>query len=211
MVDIKIRPATMDDYEPLCRLYRQADQVHVDLLPEVLQAFAGPARSREFVSQFVGQDDAACLVAEVDGEIVGMLTVKKAAAPPYPMFRPREHALVEILVVDEAHRHRGVGGALLDAAKQWARARGLKSLQTNVWAANTVAKRFYARHGFRTIAERIELTLEPRPPALPPASSRPASCDEADQAQVAALVGFEGGDSVVVTARPGGFLGLVER
>jgi len=161
VADTKIRLATMDDYEAICRLYRQADQHHVDLLPQVFQAFPGPARSRELVSQFVGQDGAACIVAEADGKVVGLVSVKKAATPPYPMFRPREHALVEVLVVDEAHRHTGVGSLLLDAAKQWARARGLRSLQTNVWAANRVAKRLYARHGFKTITERIEFSFEP--------------------------------------------------
>ncbi len=54
---------------------------------------------------------------------------------------------VEDLAVDPEHRSRGVGKALLDAAKGWARERGATHLELDSAEARTDAHRFYEREG----------------------------------------------------------------
>lgn len=56
-------------------------------------------------------------------------------------------AWVEDLAVDPAQRSQGVGKALLDAAKDWARDRGCSHLELDSGMGRTDAHRFYRREG----------------------------------------------------------------
>jgi amino-acid N-acetyltransferase len=55
--------------------------------------------------------------------------------------------LLRSLVVDPNWRGHGVGGALVQAAEEGARARGLQSL----WLLTTDASEYFARHGYAAI------------------------------------------------------------
>ena len=62
--------------------------------------------------------------------------------------------------MDLDHRQKGIGGLLLDSAKQWARDHGLTFMQVNVWSKNQLAKTFYAKKGFKPITEKFEINLD---------------------------------------------------
>ncbi len=68
-------------------------------------------------------------------------------------------AWVEDLAVHPEHRSAGVGKALLDAAKAWARERGATHLELDSADARTDAHRFYEREGagYRSISFGWEL------------------------------------------------------
>jgi ribosomal protein S18 acetylase RimI-like enzyme len=50
---------------------------------------------------------------------------------------------VYYVAVDPDHRHKGYGRAIMDAAEQWLRARGIEKLQLMVRPDNTRVKAFY--------------------------------------------------------------------
>lgn len=149
----------MDDYDAVCRLLTQVDQHHAQILPDVFQPFDGPARPREVIASYVESKDAAYILAEINNEVVGFVNIRKASHPSYPMFKPHEFALIANLVVDEAHRRRGIGTRLFGEAKKWAIARGLNHIQLTVWTANAPAMIFYSKLGFKPMHARLELSL----------------------------------------------------
>jgi len=160
MGQLTTRLATMDDYDAICRLLAQADRYHADILPEVFRVFPGPARPRDVVAEYVEAEDKAYFLAETNGEVVGCLNIARQTASAYPMYRPREFAMIMNVVVDEAHRRKGIGTALLEEAKRWARDRHLSVIQLGVWVANGPAVAFYAKHGFRVLTQKMELQLD---------------------------------------------------
>jgi ribosomal protein S18 acetylase RimI-like enzyme len=84
------------------------------------------------------------LVAVVDGEIAGYVTLKPATE-----LQASDHVLhVAGLAVAEAARRRGVGRALMDAAVDEARRRGARRLTLRVLAPNLAARTLYERSGF---------------------------------------------------------------
>ena len=89
----------------------------------------------------IGSDDGEVLVAERDGAIVGICTV----ALDIESVRFGQRAWVEDLAVHAEHRSAGVGKALLDAAKDWARSRGATHLELDSGEARADAHRFYER------------------------------------------------------------------
>ena len=100
-----------------------------------------PGRAASTLSEVIAAEYAEVLVAEADGQVVGLCTVYLDIRS----VRFGSRAWVEDLSVDPGHRSRGVGKALLDAAKDWARARGATHLALNSGVARTDAHRFYER------------------------------------------------------------------
>ena len=81
------------------------------------------------------------LVAEVDGEVAGLLII---VVPAWT-----DAAEITDLAVDIAFRRMGAGRALVDAAFAWARERGHRSLWVDPRADNHAAISFYVSLGFR--------------------------------------------------------------
>ena len=112
--------------------------------------FAPPGVSPQDWSQAVAvgrleaamaDDRAAVLVADDEDTIVGFATVYLDIVS----VRFGQRAWVEDLAVAPNHRSRGIGRALLDAAKSWARDHGAAKLELNSGSARVDAHRFYER------------------------------------------------------------------
>jgi GNAT superfamily N-acetyltransferase len=100
-----------------------------------------PERAAEALARAIASDRCEVLVAEADGAIAGFCTAYLDLESV--RFGPR--AWVEDLAVDPSHRSRGLGKALLDAAKDWARAHGATHLELDSGEARADAHRFYER------------------------------------------------------------------
>lgn len=137
MEGIVIRPAGADDIPAMVRLLAQLFAIEADFIiaPEV------QARG---LAMLLERADVAALVATEGGAVVGMTTVQLTISTA----RGGYSAGVEDVVVDEAHRGRGVGRLLLDAAEGWARARGALRLALLADETNAPALDFYDRLGF---------------------------------------------------------------
>lgn len=65
-----------------------------------------------------------------------------------------DHGHVVRLAVEEAHRHAGIGAALLAHAVHALAAQGASSISLNTQGANTLSQRLYLRMGFSELIER---------------------------------------------------------
>jgi GNAT superfamily N-acetyltransferase len=89
-------------------------------------------------------DDALALVAEApDGQLVGFCT----AYIDLDSVRFGRRCWVEDLAVDPARRSFGIGAALLNGAKEWARSSAATHLELDSGERRTEAHRFYEREG----------------------------------------------------------------
>lgn len=93
----------------------------------------------------ISSEDAAVLVADESGRIVGICT----AYLDLVSVRFGLRCWVEDLAVDPGSRSQGIGRALLAAAREWASAGGASHLELDSGAARVDAHRFYEREGAR--------------------------------------------------------------
>jgi GNAT superfamily N-acetyltransferase len=103
--------------------------------------------------------DADVLLAEDDGEAFGMALVH--LENPSRMSAERAVELSRV-VVSPSKRRTGAGKALVDAAEEWARQRGIRTLLAAIFVANEESRRFWAAMGFETWVERMIRPVEPR-------------------------------------------------
>lgn len=101
--------------------------------------------SRERFEQMMQAPDCHLLVAESEGQPVGMLTL--ALYPTLTALR----GWIEDVVVDSKARKRGVGRALLRKAVEIARAKGCKTLSLTSSPHRQAAHALYLSEGFQMV------------------------------------------------------------
>ena len=97
--------------------------------------------ARAAIAQAIEEPECAVLVAAHRGDLLGLCTAYHNLNSV--RFGPR--CWVEDLAVSPQHRSQGVGKALLDAARDWARDRGATHLELDSGDARADAHRFYER------------------------------------------------------------------
>ncbi len=96
-----------------------------------------------------------CLVAEHDGELVGL--VAGGGQPPHPILDHAATASISDLWVEPAHRGRGQGRALVAAFRDAARAAGCTRLEVSTLARDARAIAFWHALGFSDLSVTLEL------------------------------------------------------
>ncbi|MFL5872819.1 MAG: GNAT family N-acetyltransferase [Solirubrobacterales bacterium] len=100
------------------------------------------------------------LMAEADGDVVGMLSASWQRA----IHVPGIYATIQDLWVDEAWRSRGVGAELVEAIASQARGRGVSRLEVGLpretFAAIASTESFYRRNGFEHLGPRMRRLLD---------------------------------------------------
>ncbi|GAH31117.1 unnamed protein product [marine sediment metagenome] len=67
-----IREATQKDYKGISEVFEKVDSLHRKALPHIFRETDGPARTEEFISSIISDENAGLFVAETDGQIMGL-------------------------------------------------------------------------------------------------------------------------------------------
>ena len=154
---LAIRPARPEDYEALCALFDELDEFHRQARPDFFRPFDGPPRTRDVVERWCGGPGSTVLVADADGEVIGLAVLLRRTPSGFAGAVPREVIELDNLVVRGDWRSRRVGRHLLDAVLDWSRGQGASHVEVAVHAFNRDARRFYERFGFAASIDRLVL------------------------------------------------------
>ena len=136
-----IRPAEPRDAEPLVELALAVSGEPERWLLSV-DGWRSVGEERRYLRALRRNRDAAVLVAEAPGGLVGRLSVARDPNPASP------HVADVGLMVAKSHRGQGVGRALLAGAVRWAEDAGVEKLELHVFPHNEAAIRLYEQFGF---------------------------------------------------------------
>jgi len=155
---VTIRPATAADVRAMGRLGAVLVQTHHDF--DAARFIAATPQTEHGYASYLGSQlakrDIVVLVAEDDGDVLGY-TFAGIEGYDYMELRGPAGVLYDI-VVDQAHRGRGIGQALLDATLAELKTRGAPQVVLSTAERNESAQRLFARAGFRRTM--IEMTRE---------------------------------------------------
>jgi len=154
---IRVRQANLRDYEELCSLFDDLDEIHRQARPDMFQPFPPPARTREQIAHWLAQPESTVLVAQGEDGVVGLVVLLTRAPSGFAGAVPRKVIEVDNLVVRADQRGRRVGRRLLAAAVEWSRQRRATHVEVAVHDFNRDARRFYESFGFSSSIDRLVL------------------------------------------------------
>jgi ribosomal protein S18 acetylase RimI-like enzyme len=144
---LEIRTATEQDIDAILELNRQIGLIHFEHAPEV---FCPPSpQERDFLLNAIGSEGRLFCVAVLDAEVVGFLTARIDINEAIPFLTRLPICRIGSVVVDEHHRSRGIGKALIAHCDDWAKARDACQIRLEVMSFNERAKSLYETLGFK--------------------------------------------------------------
>jgi diamine N-acetyltransferase len=154
-LSFSIRLATVGDYEQLCSVWEIGDALHREALPHIFRSSGEPPMDRANVQALIAGPNSAIVVADAGGEIMGVMTILEKLVTATAIKVPRRCVEIDNMAVKQSAQHQGVGQALIDAAVNWARGRGVTRLELNVYEFNEAATALYRGAGFTTQNRRM--------------------------------------------------------
>ncbi len=148
MPSYTIIDAVPGDVDELLYLSRKIfyDSFHAQNTPENMNAFMDKAYNRnQLLSELLNPLSEHFFLCEGEKKI-GFLKLNCSGAQSD--LQDPERLELQRIYIDKAYQGRGLGGMLLNKAKERARAMEMNAIWLGVWEKNPDAIRFYERHGF---------------------------------------------------------------
>lgn len=144
---MRIRRAEERDIPRIQELLLQVGAVHAEGRPDLFKA-GGTKYTAEQLKEILRDETRPVFVA-VDGD-----DVVSGYAFCVDMTHPEDNLLTSVrtlyiddICVDEKARGRGVGKAVYEYVRAWAKGEGYYNLTLNVWSCNPAAMKFYLAMG----------------------------------------------------------------
>ena len=155
---MEVRLARKEELDRINELRKQVNDLHVAGKPDVFK----PGFSRElqdFIYAIWDDPEQDIAVAELDGQIAGFAVLHHICRPENPFMYVRDFLDIDEFCVDAACRRQGVASAMIAFIKDYARKKGFRRLELNMWEFNQDALAFYEAAGFRTFRRYMEMML----------------------------------------------------
>ena len=151
-----IRLATLNDIEPICKLYHEFWCYGAGLQPKY---YKEAHDSGEYPRNTITIDASDIFVAESNSEIVGFIHVRESKTSPYDAIVQYNYAEIIDFIVTAPHRRKGVGLLLMNAAKEWSVSRNLDYIELFVLSDAKGEKNFYEQYGFDDVSHTMRYPL----------------------------------------------------
>lgn len=150
-----IRDIKINDYNEVDKLMQQIHGIHVVNRPDLYIDMKHPY-SRSELEKIIEDDNFISVLAESDGEILGLCIVNIRNKSGMV---EKKIAYMDDLCVDKKVRGNGIGKKLFSFVSSEAKKKGAKRLDLTVWSFNNKALNFYEELGMQTQAYILEKEL----------------------------------------------------
>lgn len=138
-----IRNIRKSDYSAIDDLLLQIHQVDVDGRPDMFRPIE-QYMTRDSFESLVANKNVISILAQERGEIIGCCFVSMLERSGMAHMKS---AYIDLLVVDEKHRRKGVGRAIFGEVQRRAKKVGAKRIDLMVWSHNQIAESAYQSYG----------------------------------------------------------------
>lgn len=152
-----IRKAEPTDLPTIKTLYFRLFEQMTHYEPDYMQA---AHQDEAFLHKVLaGEDHFTAFVYQSAGEIKGMAITQLQESPPYNCFVPLKCMyLMDLIVAADARGH-GIGTALMDRVKMWAKEKRADYLELSVLSKNSLAEALYLREGFEAYSTSMRMKI----------------------------------------------------
>lgn len=155
---MNVRLAKEEELNRINELRKQVNDLHAEGKPEIFKA-GFEDDLRDFLFQIREDPEKEIVVAEENGTVVGFAVLNHIFKPENPYMYEREYVDIDEFCVDKDYRRQGVASALIDFIKAFAKEKGFKRIELNMWEFNQDALAFYEEVGFETYRRYMEMRV----------------------------------------------------
>ena len=152
-----IRRARAGDIPQIASLLRQVQDIHAKGRPDLFVEGARKYTDNEIAALL--KDDNRPIFVYTEGDVLSGYIFCEIRERHDPSHTPIRTLYIDDLCVDESARRQGVGRALFEYAKAFAKEIGCYDLTLTVWACNPGARRFYEELGMQARSFFMETIL----------------------------------------------------
>lgn len=152
-MNIQIRQATLEDLRAVSSLSQALFEYEKAFTNEYDLAWSNSADGQKFFTRRLKSRSMFILVAEVDGHIVGYVSVCIAKVS-FRLYSPI--AEIENLCVDPSYRGKGIGTTLVREVLRIVKTRGAKRLRVTALSNNDQSLHFYRMNGYKDVDVILE-------------------------------------------------------
>ena len=153
-----LRFATAGDIPALNRLLRQVLQVHHGGRPDIFRPDTKKYTDEE-LKALLTDPLTHIFVAETADGVLGYAFCQLQETKNHLLLQDRKTLYIDDLCVEEGCRGTGIGKALLNHVRSYAKEQNCHSITLNVWALNESALRFYQKNGLLPLKYGMEQLL----------------------------------------------------
>ncbi len=147
--DVIIRNARLDELNEVSQLLKDSYQQYAKYLPSA----AWEAYLEDIVDVRSRLAEADLIIAELDGKLVGAVTLYIKTSSSQETGWPKGWAGIRLLAVHPRFRGRGIALALMDECINRCRVKGISTIGLHTTEMMDVAQRMYERMGFIRVPE----------------------------------------------------------
>ena len=157
-VPVAVRFTREEDLDRVNDLRRQVNDLHVAGKPDVFKpGFCDELR--DFIHVIREDPQKEIVVAEANGSVCGFAILNHIVRPENPFMFERDFLDIDEFGVDESFRRMGVASAMIRFIRDYARDKGYRRLELNMWEFNRGALAFYEAADFTTYRRYMEIYL----------------------------------------------------
>ena len=152
-----VRTATIDDISAIAELYREQFMEMTKLIPNFIKE---GDQSTEFLENTISNENSDILVYENNGEVVGFILLQAKTRPDFEFLIPGKFCYIMDIIVTETQRNKGIGTALMNSAKEWAKDLDCNFINLDVLINNPKAIKLYEKLVFTPKAQEMYCWLD---------------------------------------------------
>jgi diamine N-acetyltransferase len=140
----------------LTDLNRDVQELHSVAYPDLFKAY-DRASVEEFFSSMLSKNNWFHFVAYDNLEPVGFIQMEKRVFTNHPFRKDCTILYIHQISVRRNHEGSGVGRALIDKVRSFARESHIHRIELDVWALNDRANGFFKKMGFSTFKRQMAM------------------------------------------------------
>lgn len=156
---MEIRFAKVSDVPAILDLLRQVGDIHHQGRPDIFRLGAQKYSASEVIAMLDDPNNPIFIAAEGE-KVLGYGFCQMIRHDKDPVMTDRLELYLDDLCVDASTRGMGVGKALYEAIRKYAKARNCHSVSLNVWSCNESAHKFYVNLGLTPRKTYMEELLD---------------------------------------------------
>lgn len=155
---MSIKIVKTEDAILLAELNKDVQELHHEIEPEIFKPYSKENMEKLF-DELLQDENVSAYLAYYNGDVAGyVLLTRKEQDENY--FRKSYLVLnVDQICVDGEFKGKGIGKALVDFAKDYARKLKISRIEMNYWTRNNNSGEFFRSQGFENYNERLTFKI----------------------------------------------------